>query len=104
MIFLFPLVRSIFIVLLPSIQSFSNILRISDPLTQKEVLPPTVNIIQNGFTIATTNPSAGKVQATDPFTGKEIPNTQFCSVIPQLPTGTTLTFKIENQFFDRLLL
>lgn len=65
-----------------------------------EVLPPVVNIIQNGFTIATTNPSAGKAQASDPVTGKEIPNTQFCSVIPELPTGTTLTFRIGTAFYD----
>ncbi|MCP6727166.1 MAG: hypothetical protein KJI69_04020 [Patescibacteria group bacterium] len=71
-----------------------------DPVNEPEVLPPVVSIIQNGFTIATTNPEAGKIQATDPFTGQIIPNTQFCSTIPNLPTGTDLTFKIENSFLE----
>lgn len=71
-----------------------------DPVNEPEVLPPVVNIIQNGFTIATTNPEAGKVQATDPFTGDKIPNTQFCSTIPNMPTGTDLTFKIGNSFLE----
>jgi len=35
-----------------------------DPIIEPEVLPPVVSIISNGFTIATTNPSAGKIQAS----------------------------------------
>jgi hypothetical protein len=71
-----------------------------DPANEPEVLPPVVNIISNGFTIATTNPEAGRVQVTDPFTGDKIPNTQFCGIIPNLPTATDLTFKIENSFLE----
>jgi len=71
-----------------------------DPIIEPEVLPPEVSIIQNGFTIATTNPIAGKVQATDPFTGIEIPNTEFCSIIPNLPRETDLTFRIGNEFHE----
>jgi len=71
-----------------------------DPLNEPEVLPPVVSIISNGFTIATTNPEAGRVQATDPFTGDKIPNTQFCGIIPNLPTATDLTFKIGNSFLE----
>ena len=71
-----------------------------DPANEPEVLPPVVSIISNGFTIATTNPEAGRIQATDPFTGDNIPNTQFCGIIPNLPTATDLTFKIENSFLE----
>jgi len=71
-----------------------------DPANEPEVLPPVVSIISNGFTIATTNPEAGRIQATDPFTGDKIPNTQFCGIIPNLPTATDLTFKIENSFLE----
>lgn len=71
-----------------------------DPNTEPEVLPPVVSIIQNGFTIATTNPEAGKVEATDPFTGELGKNLEFCSVIPQLPRDTTLTFRIGNGFHE----
>jgi len=71
-----------------------------DPLTLPEVLPPVVSIINNGFTIATTNPTAGKVQATDPITREEIPDTEFCSIIPNLPRETDLTFKIGNSFLE----
>lgn len=71
-----------------------------DPIIEPEVLPPVVSIIQNGFTIATTNPEAGKIQATDPFTRKEIPDTEFCSLIPELPRNTDLTFKIDNVFYE----
>ena len=71
-----------------------------DPVIQPEVLPPVVNIIQNGFTIATTNPSAGKITITDPVTKIVQKNTEFCSVIPELPRDSTLTFKIGNQFLE----
>ncbi len=71
-----------------------------DLVNEPEVLPPVVSIISNGFTIATTNPSAGKVQATDPFTRLEIPNTEFCSTITDLPRQTDLTFRIENSFLE----
>ncbi len=71
-----------------------------DSVNEPEVLPPVVDIIQNGFTIATTNPEAGKVQATDPFTGIIIPNTEFCSTTPELPRDTSLTFRIGNEFHE----
>lgn len=72
-----------------------------DPMGEPEVLPPEVSIIQNGFTIATTNPSAGKTGVTDPFTGELGKNMEFCSVIANLPRDTTLTFKIGNEFFEK---
>ena len=72
-----------------------------DPVSQPEVLPPEVSIIQNGFTIVTTNPSAGKAGVTDPFTGELGKNMEFCSIVPNLPRDTTLTFKIGNQFFEK---
>lgn len=72
-----------------------------DPLNEPEVLPPVVSIIQNGFTIATTNPSAGKAGVTDPFTGELGKNMEFCSVIPNLPRDTTLTFRILDNFYEK---
>jgi len=71
-----------------------------DPLTEPEVLPPLVSIINNGFTIATTNPEAGKVEVTNAVTGVLQENAEFCSVITDLPRETDLTFKIGNSFFE----
>ncbi len=71
-----------------------------DPLTLPEVLPPVVSIINNGFTIATTNPEAGKIQVTNAETGVVLQNAEFCSIIPNLPRETDLTFKIGNSFFE----
>jgi len=71
-----------------------------DPILQPEVLPPVVSIISNGFTIVTTNPEAGKLGARDPFTKEEVPDKEFCGVIPNLPRETDLTFKIGNSFFE----
>lgn len=64
-------------------------------ILEPKVLPPVVSIIQNGFTIATTNPEAGQ---NIPNLGK---NAEFCSVIPKLPRDTTLTFKINNNFYEK---
>ena len=61
--------------------------------TVPELLPPKVSIIHNGFTIAETNPSAG----ISGFLGE---NVEFCSIIPNLPKGTTITFKVKDNFFD----
>jgi len=72
-----------------------------DPVIQPEVLPPVVNIIQNGFTIATTNPNAGKILITNSITKEVSKNTEFCSVIPNIPRDSTLTFKIGNQFLEK---
>ncbi len=71
-----------------------------DPLTLPEVLPPVVSIINNGFTIATTNPEAGKIQVTNAETGVVLQNVEFCSIIPNLPRDTDITFKIGNSFFE----
>jgi len=61
--------------------------------TVEEILPPEVSIIHNGFTLVTTNPSAGIV-------GQVGENEEFCSIIPDLPRNTILTFKIKDNFFD----
>ena len=66
-----------------------------DPIKEPKVLPPVVSIIQNGFTIATTNPEAGQ---NIPNLGK---NAEFCSTIPDLPRDTKLTFKVGNNFFEK---
>lgn len=58
-----------------------------------EILPPVINIIQNGFTIAVTEPTAGII-------GQLGENEEFCSVIPDLPRDTTITFKVQDNFFD----
>lgn len=67
-----------------------------DPIKEPEVLPPVVSIIQNGFTIATTNPEAGMNKPNLEN------NTEFCGTIPNLPRDTSLTFKIGNNFFEKL--
>jgi hypothetical protein len=66
-----------------------------DPIKEPKVLPPVVSVIQNGFTIATTNPEAGQ---NIPNLGK---NAEFCSTIPDLPRDTKLTFKVGNNFFEK---
>lgn len=66
-----------------------------DSIKEPLVLPPVVNIIQNGFTIATTNPQAG---LSKPDLAK---NAEFCSIIPNLPRDTNLTFKIGNNFYEK---
>lgn len=67
-----------------------------DPIKEPKVLPPVVSIIQNGFTIATTNPQAGQ---NVPNLEK---NAEFCSVIPNLPRDTSLTFKVGNNFYEKV--
>jgi len=61
--------------------------------TVDEILPPVVNIIHNGFTLVTTEPRAGIV-------GQVGENEEFCSIIPDLPRNTILTFKINDNFYD----
>jgi len=71
-----------------------------DLINEPEVLPPVISIISNGFTIATTNPEAGKIEVTNRVSGEIQKNAEFCSIIPNLPRETDLTFKIGNSFFD----
>ncbi len=58
-----------------------------------EILPPEINIIHNGFTIATTSPTAGII-------GQLGENEEFCSIVDDLPRDTTITFKVKDNFFD----
>lgn len=65
-----------------------------------QILPPSVSILANGFTIAVTNTEAGKGTITDPITKEVQKDAEFCQIVPQLPRDTELTFKIGNQFFE----
>lgn len=65
-----------------------------------EVLPPSVSILANGFTLAVTNPEVGKGAITDPITKEVQKDAEFCQTVPQLPRNTELTFKIGSEFFE----
>jgi len=65
-----------------------------------EVLPPAVEVKNNGFTLATTNPEAGKGTIRDPITGEIDKDAEFCQTVPNLPRDTEITFKIDNSFFE----
>lgn len=62
---------------------------------EPEVLPPVVEINENGFVIARTVPTAGK------FVGEEGTNRQFCSTVPEIPRDSDLLFKINDVFYEK---
>ena len=63
--------------------------------TEPEVKPPVVQVLEQGFTIITTNPDAGKFEQDD----IEKTNRIYCSIYPNVPRDTDLLFKIDDQFF-----
>ncbi len=66
--------------------------------TEETIFPPVVRIVDNGFTIATTNPQAGIKSITNSITGLVAFDTEFCSTVPELPRDSQLTFVIEDEF------
>ncbi len=64
--------------------------------TEPEVKPPVVQVLEQGFTIITTNPDAGK--SADDDIGKT--NRIYCSIYPNLPRDSNLLFKINQDFFE----
>jgi len=68
---------------------------VTEGLGLPEVKPPVVQVIDQGFTIITTNPDAGK------FESDIIEKTDrvYCSLYPNLPRDTDLLIKINEDFF-----
>ena len=64
--------------------------------TEPEVKPPVVQVLEEGFTIITTNPDAGKFADDD--IGKT--NRVYCSIYPNIPRDSNLLFKINQEFFE----
>lgn len=64
--------------------------------TEPEVKPPVVQVLEQGFTIITTNPDAGKFPEDD--TGKT--NRIYCSIYPNMPRDSNLLFKVNQEFFE----
>lgn len=67
--------------------------------SEAEVLPPSVEVISGGFVIAKTNPTAGKNAITNLQTGEVEKNAEFCSIVPNLPRETQITYKVEDSFY-----
>ncbi len=64
--------------------------------TEPEVKPPVVQVLEQGFTIITTVPDAGKFEQDE----IEKTNRIYCSIYPNVPRDTDLLFKINDDFFD----
>jgi len=64
--------------------------------TEPEVKPPVVQVLEQGFTIITTNPSAGIF----PQDELEKSNRVFCSIYPNMPRDANLLFKVNQEFFE----
>jgi hypothetical protein len=64
--------------------------------TEPEVKPPVVQVLEQGFTIITTNPNAGKFERDN----VEKTNRIYCSLYPNIPRDTNLLFKVNEEFFE----